>query len=488
MDMTFKDLANTVKKNKLAVDLDMLRLAYDFAVDAHKGQVRYNGQPYIDHPLHTANTLAKIRMDEPSIIAGLLHDIPEDTDITLKQIQENFGDEVAMLVEGITKLGKLKYRGIDRYLENLRKMFVAMASDIRTIIIKFADRLHNLQTLYALPRRKQIRIANETLEIYGPTAHRLGIGVLRTALEDEAFRYALPSEYKRVKDIMENRREHQLRCLAQTKRKFAIELKKNNIEILDCHGRNKGLYSLYKKLLSHDNDINQIYDLVALRILVPTVSDCYAALGIVHSLCKPLKGRIKDYISQPKPNHYRSLHTTVFSDLGEIIEVQIRTPKMHEEAEYGIAAHWHYTEMSSRAKLSEDFLEWVQELAKWHKHQGDNKDYLKSLKLEVFQNRIFVFTPNGDVIELPEGSTPIDFAYHIHTDIGNKAIGVKINDEMAALDTELKSGDMAEIITDKNRKCPNRDWLKFVRTRSARGKIRQYTKPRLWERLKPWKK
>lgn len=486
--MTFNDLANTVKKNKLNVDLDMLRLAYDFARDAHKGQTRYNGHPYIEHSLHTANTLAKMKMDEPSIIAGLLHDVPEDTSVTLKQIKENFGDEVAMLVDGITKLGKLKYRGFDRYLENLRKMFIAMASDIRTIIIKFADRLHNLQTLYALPRRKQIRIAQETLEIYGPTAHRLGIGVLRTALEDEAFRYAFPDEYKRVKSLLENRREHQSNCLAQTKRQLAAELKQNNIEILDYHDRNKGLYSLYKKLLSRDNDINKIYDLVALRILVPTVSDCYAVLGIVHSLYKPLKGRIKDYIAQPKPNHYRSLHTTVFCDLGEIIEIQIRTPKMHEDAEYGIAAHWHYNEVGSRATLSDDFLEWVQELAKWHKHKGDNTDYLKSLKLEVFQNRIFVFTPNGDVIELPEGSTSVDFAYHIHTDIGNKAIGVKINDEMAALDAELKSGDMVEIITDKNRKSPNHDWLKFVKTRTARDKIRQYAKPHLWERLKPWKR
>lgn len=484
--MTFSTLLNTIKKNKLKVDTDLLELAYDFGKEAHQGQVRLNGEPYITHSLETANTLAGLRMDEPTILAGILHDVPEDTPRTLDDIKENFGDEVAMLVEGITKLGKLKYRGIDRYIENLRKMFVAMSSDIRTIIIKFADRLHNLATLAALPQRKQIRIAQETLEIYAPIAHRLGIGVLRTALEDAAFKYAFPKECERVTSLIETRGKQHSECLARVKEDLMKELRKNHIAVIDCHGRKKGLYSLYKKLLYHNNDISQIYDLVALRVVVPTIADCYAALGVVHSLYRPLKGRIKDYIAQPKPNQYRSLHTTVFSDVGEIVEIQIRTSEMHNKAEYGIAAHWQYIAVGSHRRIPPEFADWIEELAKWQKHKNNTKEYLQSLKLEVFQNRIFVFTPDGDVIELPEGSTPVDFAYHIHTDIGNKAVGAKINDEMAPLDTELKSGDLVEIITDKNRKGPNYDWLKFVKTRTARGKISQYAKPHLWQRLTPW--
>src|SRR3989339_136327 len=472
--MTITNLLGKIKKYKLPVDLDMVQLAYDFAAEAHKNQIRFNGEPYIEHPLRTAQILVKLRMDEPTIIAGLLHDVPEDTSKTLQDIKDNFGEEVALLVEGITKLGKLKYRGVDRYLDNLRKMFVAMASDIRTIIIKFADRLHNLETLSALPSRKQQRIAQETLEIYGPIAQRLGIGVLRTALEDQAFKYAVPKDYERIKALMADRKKPLTQVLAE-----------NNIEVIDSHGRTKGLYSLYRKLQRYDNDINQIYDLIALRMVVPTVADCYATLGIIHSIYRPLKGKIKDYIAQPKPNHYRSLHTTVFSDQGGIVEIQIRDIKMHEEAEYGIAAHWHYKEFGSE-EIPDEYLDWVKELAKWHRTKEDQVDYLKSLKLDVFQDRIFVFTPQGDIIDLPENSTAIDFAYHIHTEVGNQAVGAKVNDQMTSLDVKLKSGDILEIITDKGRKGPNYDWLKFVKTRSARGKIRQYAKPHIWQRLKRW--
>jgi len=484
--MRFNTLVKTVKEKKLKVDLELLELAYDFAKEAHKGQRRLSGKDYIEHPLQTADELAKIGMDQASIIAGLLHDVPEDTDHALSDIKKNFGSEVAMLVEGITKLGKVKYRGIERYVENLRKMFVAMASDIRTIIIKFADRLHNLRTLHALPKRKQERIAKETLEIYAPIAHRLGIGVFRTALEDISFKYAMPKEYAWVKDLMKNRNKPLNKVLHQVEKKIHQDLKKHNIKVIDLHGRAKGLYSLYRKLLIHEKDINQIYDLVALRLIVPSIPDCYASLGIIHSRYKPLKGRIKDYIAQPKPNHYRSLHTTVFAESGEIIEIQVRDPKMHEEAEYGIAAHWHYNEAGSNPDWKEEHLDWIKELACWHKHKEDNTDYLRSLKIEVFQNRIFVFTPNGDVINLPEGSTPVDFAYRIHTEVGNKAIGAKINNQIVPLDSVLKSGDMVEIMVDKNRKAPNYDWLKFVKTRSARAKIRQFAKQRLWHRLKRW--
>jgi GTP pyrophosphokinase len=297
----------------------------------------------------------------------------------------------------------------------------------------------------------------------------------------------MPEEYRAVGKQIAKRKQKLRQALSKLQREIKRELTKNHIKVIDCHGRAKGLYSLYKKLLKHDNDIHHIYDLLALRIIVPSITDCYAALGIIHSKYKPLKGRIKDYIAQPKPNHYRSLHTTVFCGMGEIIEIQIRDSKMHNEAEYGIAAHWHYKEGGSGKKKQEEYLAWVKELAKWHKAKEDNHDYLQSLKIEVFQNRIFVFTPEGDVIDLPEQSTPVDFAYHIHTEIGNRAVGAKINEEMAPLDAQLKSGDMIEIITDKNRKGPNYDWLKFVKTRTARSKIRQYSKPHLWQRLRPWK-
>lgn len=484
--MSLKELEQKIKEQNLKVDLDLIALAYDFAAQAHKGQLRLSGEQYIEHSTRTAGTLADFKMDQETIIAALLHDVPEDTERTLKEIGDNFGEEVAMLVDGVTKLGKLKYRGIERYIENLRKMFVAMASDIRIIIIKFADRLHNLQTLYALPKRKQERISKETLEIYAPIAHRLGIGVLRTALEDEAFKYALPKEYQRVQELVEAKKEYRLLCLEEVKQEIIFELRKNNIDVIDCHGRAKGLYSLYKKVAAHNYDIIQVYDLVALRVVVSSVPDCYAALGIIHSLYKPLKGRIKDYIAQPKPNRYRSLHTTLFCKRGEIIEIQLRNSKMHEEAEYGIAAHWQYKDKEDKRDL-EDHMEWIQELAKWYRAKGDSDDYLHALKLDVFQNRVFIFTPEGDVIDLPEDSTPVDFAYHIHTDIGNHAVGAKVNDEIASLDTRLKSGDIVEIIIDKNRKEPNYDWLKFVKTRTARSKIRAHSKPGLWHRITSWK-
>lgn len=483
--MTIDDLIQEIQKNELSIDVEMVRLAYDYAAEAHQNQLRFNGQKYIEHPLRTAQILVDLKMDQATVIAGLLHDVPEDTTKTLRDIQENFGEEVAILVDGITKLGKLKYRGVERYIENLRKMFVSMASDIRTVIIKFADRLNNLETLDALPERKRLRIAQETLEIYSPIAQRLGIGVLRTALEDEAFRYADPKAYKMVKDLIVDHKNSLLRTLSTVKERLIAELEQNHIQVIDCHGRAKGLYSLYSKLKRYDNDVSQIYDLVALRLVVPSITDCYAALGVVHAVYRPLKGRIKDYIAQPKPNHYRSLHTTIFADYGGIIEIQIRDPQMHEEAEYGIASHWHYHQFGSH-KIPDEYLDWVKELAKWHKNKQNTSDYLKSLKIEVFQNRIFVFTPQGDIIDLPENSTPIDFAYHIHTEVGNRATTAKVNDEIAPLDAILKSGDIVEIVTDKARKGPNYDWLRFVKTQSARAKIRQYAKPHLWQRLKRW--
>lgn len=469
------------RRRKSAIDLDLVRLAYDFAAEAHQGQKRKSGEPYINHSLETAIILAKVGMDQDTIIAALLHDVPEDTDYSLVDIEKNFGPEIAKLVSGITKLGVIKYRGIQKYAENLRKMFVSMAQDLRIILIKMADRLHNLKTLAVLPPEKQKRIAQESLEIYAPIAHRLGMGHLKGELEDWAFPYVYPQEYqwlkKEVLPKIELKMEYDQKVIKVVKK----QLTSHKIKIISIHGRAKRLYSLYRKLIKphYNRDVSKIYDLVAIRIIVPTVADCYNVLGIIHQLWKPLPGRIKDYISQPKPNGYQSLHSTVFCLEGKITEFQIRTPEMHEQAEYGIAAHWRYEETG---KKSERFggkgytipkkLKWIEELVKWQKEIQDSQQYLKALTVDVFRNRIFVFTPKGDVIDLPEEATPVDFAYHVHTWIGDHCSGAKINGQMTSLDNKLKNGDVVEIITDKNRKGPSRDWLKFVKTNAAKSKIR----------------
>lgn len=479
--MTIDDLLEIVKKNIPNADLNMIRLAYDFAEEAHRGQKRASGEDYIQHSLHTAKSLAELHLDETMVIAGLLHDVPEDTSKTINDIKKNFGDDIASLVNGITKLGTIKYRGIERYIENLRKMFVAVAADIRVILVKFADRLHNLQTLYALPHDKQIRIASEVIQIYAPIANRLGMWEIKGQMEDEAFKYLHPKEYAQIKDIIDPYYQKSADILEEIRTKIDEISKKNNIEIKIIQGRAKHLYKIYKKLEKHDNDINKIYDLIANRIIVNTVSDCYAVLGLIHEQWKPLKGRIKDYISQPKPNGYQSLHTTVFGPGGRPIEFQIRTKEMHEESEYGIAAHWHYDETTHEGvtKMSDKKLGWVKELTKWKKNLDDNKHFLEDLKLDVFQNRIFVFTPKGDIIDLSEESTPVDFAYHIHTEVGNGCVGAMINNHMASLDTKLKSGDMVEIIVDKHRKKPSRDWLKFAKSNVAKNHIKQATRIRI---------
>jgi GTP pyrophosphokinase len=474
-------LLQTIKKYHPRADLEMVELAYDFANEAHRGQKRVDGSDYISHPLATAQKLAEMKLNAPIIIAGLLHDVPEETKVTLKEIEKNFGQDVASMVEGITKLGKIKYRGIERYIENLRKMFIAMARDLRVVIIKFADRLHNLQTLEALPPHKRLRIAQETLEIFAPIANRLGIGELKGALEDEAFRYVYPEEYKWVEGLVKKRLEKEEEYLKKVIKHVKGELTREGIKYISVHGRTKHFFSLYKKLLKHDRDINQIHDLIAVRIVVKDLADCYATLGIVHKKWKPLKGHIKDYIAQPKPNGYRSLHTTVFCEDGEIIEIQIRTAEIHEETEFGIAAHWHYDESGKdsfrdqQTKHSKN-LKWIGELARWQKEIQENQKHLEELKIDVFQTRIFVFTPKGDVIDLPENSTPVDFAYHVHTELGNKCVGAMVNDQMASLDTKLSSGDVVKIILDKNRKGPSPDWLNFVKTNLAKHKIRSQVK------------
>lgn len=455
-------------------DGEEIELAFEFAEEAHNGQDRKSGDPYISHPLHVAMKLADINMDLPTIIAGLLHDVPEDTSRTVEDLQKAFGKEVAMLVAGVTKLGKIKYRGVERYTENLRRMFIAMAEDIRVIIIKFADRIHNLETLDHLPREKGRRIALESLEIYAPIANRLGIGRLRDEIEDLAFRYAYPDEYKWAMSISKEVIRKKEKILKHATKEIHHILKESDIHVESIDGRVKHMYSLYKKLLTRGRDISQIYDLVALRIVVESVHDCYAVLGLIHERWKPLKGRIKDYIAVPKPNGYQSLHTTVFCE-GEIVEFQVRTVQMHQEAEYGIASHWNYTESGKPrhgAIVSREKLAWLTQLVKLQEQATDERQYLESLKIDIFKNRIFVFTPKGDVIDLPEDSTPVDFAYHIHTDVGHKCGGAKINDQMAALSDTLKSGDIVEILVDKNRKGPSVDWLEIVKTHTARDHIR----------------
>ena len=473
--MTIERILEVIGKNNPGADLDLVRLAYDFANEAHRGQKRHSGDDYIQHPLETAYKLAEYNLDMATIIAGILHDVPEETERTLSEIEKNFGLEIARLVEGITKLGKIKYRGLERYAENLRKMFMAIAEDVRVVFIKFADRIHNLKTLYSLTPVKQQRIARESLEIYAPIANRLGMEEIKGELEDLSFPYVYPEEYKWVLDISKKRYEEQKRFTDRVIKIIQKELLENSsVKIVKLEGRAKRYYSLYQKILRKDMDINKVYDLVALRIIVEDTEDCYRVLGHIHQLWPPVPGRIKDYIAQPKPNGYQSLHTTVFGPDGRITEFQIRTQKMHEEAELGVAAHWLYKDknIKENLKISQEKLKWIQGLLDEKDNGKTPKHYLNSLKLDFFKNRIFVFTPKGDVIDLPEGATPIDFAYHIHSDIGNKCAGVKVNDKIATLQTPLKSGDVVEIIIDKNRKGPSENWLSIAQTHAARDKIK----------------
>lgn len=493
-ELTLTDLIAHAKKIRPSTDVALIERAYAFADSAHKGQLRMSGEPYIIHPLHAAMNLVDMHVPDNVIVAGLLHDVAEDTPVTLEQIKDAFGEDVASMVNGICKVGKIKYRGMDRYIENLRKMFLAMASDVRVIIIKFADRLHNLETLESIPHKKAYRIALESLEIYAPIANRLGMGDVKGKLEDAAFKWVMPKEYEWASNLatqsMQNKQLQIQKVIEQT----IEELNISKIPFDDVHGRQKHIYSLYRKLLKNNRDISKIYDLLAIRCVMPTIADCYAGLGVIHSKWTPLKGRIKDYISQPKPNGYQSLHTTVFYERGAIVEFQFRTVEMHEAAEFGIAAHWTYDEQKAKRAaaarmkqiLNDKELEWMDSL---HNVQENIKkkeffDSLEEMKLDVFNDRIFVYTPKGDVIDLPEDSTPIDFAYSIHTEIGNTCTRAKVNDAIHPLDQPLKSGDIVEVITDKNRKGPSPDWLKFAKTRHARAKIRQYARASISSWLK----
>ncbi|MCS6789119.1 MAG: RelA/SpoT family protein [Patescibacteria group bacterium] len=473
--MTIKDFIRNNPNSLVA-------LAYNFAFNAHLGQKRKSGEPYFNHCVAVADILLSWNMDDETLAAGLLHDVLEDTKTTQEQIKKNFGEQILFLVDGVSKLGKIKYRGIKQKAENMRKFIFALSTDLRVIFIKLADRLHNMRTLNFLSKDKQKRIALETDEIYAPIAYRLGMQSLSGELQDLAFPYIYPDEYKwlikNVKEKYETRTSYLKKIVPILKE----ALIKNNIKVLNLDFRAKRWSSLYKKLLLYDMDIEKIYDLVALRIIVPEIPDCYAALGIVHELWPPLPGRIKDYIAMPKPNGYKSLHTTVIGPNDKKIEIQIRTKEMHEENEFGIAAHWIYKYKKYAKNLGgvklEKELDWIKQLNEWqNKKQNDDSsfDFLKYLKIDFFKDRIFVLTPKGDVLDLPNGSTPVDFAYHIHSEVGNSCVGAKVNDKIVPLNYKLKSGDIVEILTQKNKK-PSEDWLSFVCTSIAKDHIKSALK------------
>ncbi len=456
----------------------LIEKALNFAETAHKDELRYSGEPYIVHSLETAKNLADLKMEATVIAAGLLHDVLDQDKISLEKLEEEFGQEIAFLVEGVHKLGKLRYRGNERRAENLRKLFVAMAKDIRVLIIKLAGRLHNISTLEHVPAEKQKRIALETLEIYAPLANRLGMGKLKDSLEEKAFAFAYPEEHAKVKSLLTEKAAQTKEYLEKIYRSLQKELVKNSFLLAKVEYRAKQIYSLYKKLLRHDMDINKIHDIYAIRIIVPSVSDCYQVLGLIHGAWTPVPGKIKDYIALPKANGYQSIHTSIFTGDGKIVEIQIRTEEMHKEAEYGIASHIAYAEAGkpkTGGMLSKK-LAWVKQLLDWQKNISRNanpEEFIENLKMDFFQYRVFTFTPKGDVIDLPENATPIDFAYAIHSEIGDHAFGAKVNSKMVTLDSSLKNGDIIEILTKKGSK-PSRKWLDFAKTTVAKKNIRAY--------------
>jgi GTP pyrophosphokinase len=454
----------------------LVKRAYEFARRAHAGQRRKSGEPYINHPLAAAKTIHEWGLDETIIAATLLHDVTEDTAKTSDDIKKEFGEEIAFLVEGVSKIGHVKYRGLEARVENMRKFILAIAEDLRVVLIKLADRLHNMKTLAALRPEKQKRIALETMEIYAPLAYRLGMTRLSGELEDLAFPYIYPREYAWLTSTMKEKYEARARYAEKLKPIIEAELKKHNVPVVSLDSRAKRYTSLYKKLLRYNMDIEQIYDLVATRVIVPSIADCYAALGVIHKTYPPLPKRFKDYIALPKPNGYRSLHTTVFGPENKITEIQIRTPEIHEEAELGIVAYQEYKGSGNYLKRRASFADkkemaWIGQLKNWQKHAADSDEFIQSLKIDFFKDRILAITPKGEVIDLPAGATPIDFGYAIHSAVGGSATGARVNGKIFPLNGELKSGDMVEIITQKNKR-PSESWLEFVRTSTAKNHIK----------------
>jgi len=469
-----QEILNLIIKKINKKEEELIKKAYAFAENAHKEQKRMNGEPYFYHVVETAKTLAKLGMDAETISAGLLHDVLEDTNTTEEELKKEFGENIVFLVNGVTKLGTLKYRGHERHVESLKKFFIAMTNDLRVVMIKFADRLHNLNTLQFLREDKRKRIALESIEVYASLANRLGMGKLKGEIEDAAFPYAYPKEYAEIEEIIKEKKDLHQKYLKEVHEELIKELNKNKIKIFEIDYRVKHKYSLWKKLLKRDMDIEKIHDIIALRVVVENIEECYQVLGIIHSIWKPLPGRIKDYIAVPKPNGYRSIHTTIFTGSGGIAEIQIRTKEMHNEADYGFAAHFAYKEKNYKKNIdNETQFKWIEELKNFNYEFDKPQKYLEHLKTDFFNDRIFIFTPKGDVIDLPEDSSPIDFAYAIHSNIGDHISGVKVNEKIAPILSKLKNGDVVEIITKKNAH-PSSKWLEYSKTNVSKKNIRSY--------------
>ena len=480
-EIKIQDVISKKKETSRRVDTKLIMKAYNYAVEHHGNQKRRSGEPYIIHPLNVAYILAELGLDEATICAALLHDVVEDTDATDADLRREFSDEIADMVAGVTKLETIQFSTVEeQQVEDYRKMFLAMGKDIRVIILKIADRLHNMRTLKYLKRDRQIANAKETMEIYAPLANRLGLYSMKWELEDLSFKYLYPEEYHELVEGINKKREERLKFIEKIMADIRVQLKKQHIDA-EVTGRAKHLYSIYRKMKRDNKTLDQIYDLFALRILVNSIKDCYAALGVVHEMYSPMPGRFKDYIAVPKPNMYQSIHTTLLGDKGTPFEVQIRTWDMHRVAEYGIAAHWAYKEASyfgkkQAVKVEEDKLAWLRESLEWQKDMQDPQEFLATLKTELFEDEVYVFTPKGAIKILPRNATPIDFAYSIHEEIGNHMTGCKINSKMMPIITPLKSGDIIEIITSDNSKGPSRDWLKFVKSTKAKNKINGWFK------------
>ncbi len=483
----YERLITRVRKYHPSADISMIEKAYHLAYHAHEGQYRKSGEAYIIHPLWVGIILADLELDKETIVAGILHDVVEDTVFSDEEIKEMFGDDVALLVDGVTKLGQLSYSAdkLEVQAENLRKMFLAMAKDIRVILIKLADRLHNMRTLEFMRPEKQQEIAKETLDIYAPIAQRLGISKIKTELDDLSLRYTKPETFADLVRQINERKTEREEFVAQIVEEVSKHMENANIKA-EIKGRVKHFFSIYKKMVNQDKTVDEIYDLFAVRIIVDSVKDCYAALGVIHEMYTPIPGRFKDYIAMPKPNMYQSLHTTLMSSVGQPFEIQIRTAEMHKTAEYGIAAHWKYKESGGSEKsettTAEEKLTWLRQILEWQQ-DADNHEFLSLLKggLDLFTEDVYCFTPNGDVKNLPKGSTPVDFAYAIHSAVGNKMVGARVNGKMVNIDYEIQNGDRIEVLTSQNSRGPSRDWLNIVKSTQARNKINQWFKKELKE-------
>jgi guanosine-3',5'-bis(diphosphate) 3'-pyrophosphohydrolase len=475
-ETAFRHVQESVVGHYPQADVALLRQAFDFAQQAHRNQTRVTGEPYVTHPLAAAKILADIGIDPVAVTAAILHDVPEDTDFTLNDVEERFGAEVAQLVDGVTKLSKFStHSHEEQQAENIRKMFLAMAEDIRVVLIKLADRLHNMRTLSALPIDKQHRIARQTMEIYAPLAERLGIWNIKWELEDLAFKTLEPERYRDLARMLDTRRRGREAFIRRAIDALRPELQRAGIEA-DLSGRPKHLYSIWKKMQRKGAELGEIYDVYAIRLLVEEIKDCYAALGVVHSIWRPIPGQFDDYIAVPKPNLYQSLHTAVIAMDGQPLEIQIRTHAMHQVSEVGIAAHWRYKDGSRADREYDAKLAWLRQVMDWQREVTDATEFVEGVKLDVFQDQVFVFTPKGEVKDLPAGATPLDFAYRIHTDVGHRCIGAKVNNRLVPLEYRLKNGDIVEIVTTKGEHGPSRDWLSLVRTSHAKEKIRQWFK------------